>query len=216
MSRDDERAGLDVSAVDTMTIKSTVPMPRSRSPIEKTFVNGSSRGSAKMSPRNESRSAPTSTFDAAEVSSPVAAHASGLTGIWPPFETMAIAFSAIPRKSGSRTRWRKFAKRERKEQRVGREVERLEEHLGNELAQAREENDLEAERREHGPAVAKLEAEKTGGLPAEKHGESDAERDAWEEEHLTRGRGRGGLRNGRCGRPAARAGHSVRQRASST
>ena len=62
-----------------------------------------------MSPRNASRSPPTSMFDVADVSSPVAAHASGLTGIWPPFETMAIAFSAIPRKSGRRTMWRKFA-----------------------------------------------------------------------------------------------------------
>ena len=49
--------------------------------------------------------------------------------------------------------------REPKEQRVGREVERLEEHLGKGLAHAREENDLRGERDEHGPAVAKFESE---------------------------------------------------------
>ena len=47
-----------------------------------------------------------------------------------------------------------------------------------------EEHELGPERREDGPAPAKLEREQAGGLPAEKEREDDADDQAREEEHL--------------------------------
>src|SRR6185503_18681219 len=87
-------------------------------------------------------------------------------------------------------------KREPEEQRVAREVKRLEELSRDHAPSAGEQHELEAEREEHRPAVMDLETKDAGRLTAEKQGEGDAQGDAREKKHLVRQQGRRRKGNG--------------------